>query len=56
MHCMNYVGVVCINGCCPNALADEFPEYGMNIVIVKNVVITKGVMIVHYMGQNIVIQ
>lgn len=28
MHCMNYVGVVCINGCCPNALADEFPEYG----------------------------
>lgn len=27
MRCMNYVGLVCVNGCCPNALADEFPEY-----------------------------
>lgn len=30
MHCMNYVGVICINGCCPNALADEFPDCGNN--------------------------
>lgn len=28
MRCPNYTGVACVNGNCPNALADEFPEYG----------------------------
>ena len=28
MRCPNYTGVTCVNGNCPNALADEFPEYG----------------------------
>lgn len=28
MKCMNYVGVTCVNGSCPNALANEYPEYG----------------------------
>lgn len=28
MYCMNYVGVTWVNGSCPKALADEYPEYG----------------------------
>lgn len=28
MRCENYVGVTCVNGGCPNALANEYPEYG----------------------------
>ncbi len=28
MHCVNYVGVTCVNGNCPNALADEVPDCG----------------------------
>lgn len=28
MRCPNYTGVTCVNGNCPNALANEFPEYG----------------------------
>lgn len=27
-RCPGYVGVTCVNGSCPNALADEYPEYG----------------------------
>lgn len=26
--CKGYVGLTCIDGNCPNALADEFPELG----------------------------
>lgn len=28
IRCINYVGVTCVNGSCPNALANEYPEYG----------------------------
>lgn len=28
MRCMNYCGAICVNGSCPNALANEYPEYG----------------------------
>lgn len=28
MVCTDYVGVTCVNGNCPNALASEYPEYG----------------------------
>ena len=28
IRCVNYCGVTCVNGSCPNALADEYPEYG----------------------------
>ena len=28
IRCTNYVGVTCVNGNCPNALANEYPEYG----------------------------
>lgn len=28
MCCVNYVGETCVNGSCPNALANEYPEYG----------------------------
>ncbi len=27
-RCKEYVGVTCVNGGCPNAMADEYPEYG----------------------------
>lgn len=27
-RCKGYCGVTCVNGSCPNALADEYPEYG----------------------------
>ena len=27
-RCSDYVGVTCVNGGCPNAMADEYPEYG----------------------------
>ena len=27
-RCKDYVGVTCVNGGCPNAMADEYPEYG----------------------------
>lgn len=27
MRCPNYCGFTCVNGGCPNALADEYPEY-----------------------------
>lgn len=28
MKCDNYCGVTCVNGHCPNAMADDYPEYG----------------------------
>ena len=27
-RCPNYCGLTCVDGSCPNALADEYPEYG----------------------------
>ena len=27
-RCPNYCGFTCVDGSCPNALADEYPEYG----------------------------
>lgn len=27
-RCERYVGVTCVNGSCPNAIADKYPEYG----------------------------
>ena len=27
-RCKDCVGVTCVNGGCPNAMADEYPEYG----------------------------
>ena len=27
MRCPNYCGFTCVNGGCPNALADEYTEY-----------------------------
>ena len=27
-RCQNYCGLSCINGQCPNILANEYPEYG----------------------------
>lgn len=27
-RCPSYVGFTCVNGSCPNAMADEYPEYG----------------------------
>lgn len=27
-RCSSYVGVTCVDGGCPNAMADEYPEYG----------------------------
>lgn len=31
-RCPNYVGVTCVNGCCPIALAEEYEERGMDAV------------------------
>lgn len=28
MRCSKYCGITCVNGTCPSALADEYPEYG----------------------------
>lgn len=28
MTCPNYCGITCVNGQCPEALANEYPEYG----------------------------
>ena len=28
MRCVNYVGTTCVNGNCPNILANEYPDYG----------------------------
>ena len=27
-RCPSYCGITCVDGSCPNALADEYPEYG----------------------------
>lgn len=27
-RCPNYCGITCVDGHCPNALADEYSEYG----------------------------
>lgn len=27
-RCPNYCGIVCVNGSCPNALANDYTEYG----------------------------
>lgn len=27
-RCKNYLGVDCVNGNCPNILAEQYPEYG----------------------------
>lgn len=32
MQCKNYVGVACINGSCPMALAEEYAECCMPII------------------------
>lgn len=32
MHCKNYVGVTCVNGGCPMALAEEYAECCMPII------------------------
>ena len=42
-RCKEYVGVTCVNGGCPNAMADEYPE---NIVPVRSVDIIRDVRIV----------
>lgn len=31
-RCPNYVGVTCVNGNCPMALAEEYEEYCMDVV------------------------
>lgn len=28
MRCPDYTGLACVNGSCPNALAEQYPEYG----------------------------
>lgn len=30
--CGNYFGVACVDGRCPIALADEYAEYGMDVI------------------------
>ena len=42
MRCINYVGVTCVNGNCPNALADDYPEYGYKHVTCEECVYYKG--------------
>ena len=32
MQCKNYVGVACVNGSCPMALAEEYAECCMPII------------------------
>lgn len=27
-RCPSYCGITCVDGSCPNALANEYPEYG----------------------------
>lgn len=27
-RCPNYCGITCVDGSCPNAMAEEYPEYG----------------------------
>lgn len=27
VNCPQYIGVTCVNGSCPNALAEAYPEY-----------------------------
>ena len=31
MRCPNYTGVTCVDGSCPNILADHYPEYGYEL-------------------------
>lgn len=42
MRCINYVGVTCANGNCPNALADDYPEYGYEHVTCEECAYYKG--------------
>ena len=35
-RCPNYCGLTCVDGSCPNALADEYPEYGYEHCNVKS--------------------
>lgn len=30
MRCLEYTGLACVNGACPNALAKQYPEHGYN--------------------------
>ena len=30
-RCINYCGLRCIDGTCPNALAREYPDYGFEL-------------------------
>ncbi len=41
-RCKNYVGVTCVNGTCPNALAEEYPEYGYEKVSCEECGFYKG--------------
>lgn len=54
MQCVNYVGETCVNGYCPNALADEYPEYGYEHCTCEECWEYKGVMIVPYMTHTYV--
>ena len=31
-RCERYVGITCVNGCCPVALAEEYAERGMDVI------------------------
>jgi len=32
MVCKGYVGLACVNGMCPIALANDYPEMGMDVI------------------------
>lgn len=42
MRCMNYCCLKCVDGSCPNALANEYPEYGYEHVTCEECFYYKG--------------
>ena len=46
-RCKNYLGSACVDGSCPIANAEEYEEYGMDVInFVRTVLITKAAKIV----------
>ena len=52
-RCINYCGLRCVDGTCPNALAREYPDYGfLSLQRVTNAIHIVGVMTAAFMEKK----
>lgn len=54
-NCDSYTGVTCVDGGCPDALAEEYSDYGILIQIVPSVLIIEDARIVILIVNHVVL-